>query len=162
MQHTLDLPTGYRLRRDPDILSLSRSDGSIVPRFSGVGADPNEVRKAAERNYLGTIYDHEPPIPDAVTDEPCLQVRFFGHFQMLCNGDPVGLGRRSKALAIFKYLLAHRNPQVSRDHLIEWFWPESSLKEARSSLNVAICTLRKLLRECSADLRNCIVLEEGY
>jgi LuxR family transcriptional regulator, maltose regulon positive regulatory protein len=162
MQHTLELPTGYRLRRDPDILSLCRSDDFIVARFSGVGADPNEVRKAAEQDYLGTIYDHEAPIPDAVADQPCLQVRFFGHFEMLCNGDPVGLGRRSKALAIFKHLLAHRNQQASRDHLMEWLWPESSLKEACSSLNVAICTLRKLLRECSAGLQNYILLEEGY
>ena len=163
MQHTLDLPTGYRLRRDSDILTLCRSDDSIVARFSGAGADLSEVRKAAEQDYYpGANYDHESPIPDAVTDQPCLQVRFFGHFEILCNGEPVGLGRNSKVLAIFKYLLAHRDRQVSRDHLMEWLWPESTPRKARSSLNVAICTLRKLLAECSAGLRNCILLEEGY
>src|ERR687890_2206166 len=78
MQHTLDLPTGYRLRRDPDILTLCRSDGSMVARFSGAGADLNEIRKAAEQDYYpGTIYNQETPTPDAVTDQPCLQVRFF-------------------------------------------------------------------------------------
>src|SRR5215207_9256029 len=163
MQHTLDLPTGYRLRRDPDILTLCRSDGSMVARFSGAGADLNEIRKAAEQDYYpGTIYNHETPTPDAVTDQPCLQVRFFGHFEILCNGEPVGLGRNGKVLTIFKYLLAHRDSQVSRDHLMEWLWPESSLKKARSSLNVAICTLRRLLSECSAGLQNYILLEEGY
>ena len=163
MQHTLDLPTGYRLRRDSDILTLCRSDDSIVARFSGAGADPNEVRKTAEQDYYpGTIYINESPIPDALTDQPCLQVRFFGHFEILCNGEPLGLGRNGKALAIFKYLLAHRDRPVSRDHLMEWLWPESSLKGARSSLNVALCTLRKLLSECSAGLQNYILLEEGY
>jgi LuxR family transcriptional regulator, maltose regulon positive regulatory protein len=163
MQHTLDLPTGYRLRRESDILTLCRSDDSIVARFSGAGADLSEVRKAAEQDYYpGANYDHESPIPDAVTDQPCLQVRFFGHFEILCNGEPVGLGRNSKVLAIFKYLLAHRDRQVSRDHLMEWLWPESSLKKARSSLNVAICTLRRLLSDCSACLQNYILLEEGY
>jgi LuxR family transcriptional regulator, maltose regulon positive regulatory protein len=160
---TLDLPTGYRLRRDPDILTLCRSDGSMVARFSGVGADLNEIRKAAEQDYYpGTIYNHETPTPDAVTDQPCFQVRLFGNFEMLCNGEPVGLGGNGKTLAIFKYLLAHRDRQVSRDHLMEWLWPESTPRKARSSLNVAICTLRKLLGECSAGLRNCILLEEGY
>jgi DNA-binding SARP family transcriptional activator len=91
-----------------------------------------------------------------------LQVRFFGHFEILCNGEPLGLGRNGKALAIFKYLLAHRDRQVSRDLLMEWLWPESSLKKARSSLNVAIHTLRRLLSNCSAGLHNYILLEEGY
>jgi LuxR family transcriptional regulator, maltose regulon positive regulatory protein len=101
-------------------------------------------------------------MPDAVTDQRCLQVRFFGHFELLRNGQPVGLGRNGKALAIFKYLLAQRDRRVSRDHLMEWLWPESSPKKARSSLNVAICTLRRLLSECSASLRNCVLLEEDY
>ena len=163
MQHTLDLPTGYRLRRDSDILTLCRSDDSIVARFSAAGADLNEVRKAAEQDYYpGTIHDHDAPLPYAVTGQPCLQVRLFGHFEILCNGEPLDLGRNGKALATFKYLLAHRDRPVSRDHLMEWLWPESSLKKARSSLNVAICSLRRLLSECSAGLQNYILLEEGY
>jgi two-component SAPR family response regulator len=149
MQHTLDLPTGYRLVRDSHILTLCRSDDSIVARFSGVGADLNGVRKAAEQDYLETIYNHEAPIHDTVPDQPCLQVRFFGHFELLCNGEPVSLRRNGKALAIFKYLLAHRDRQVSRDHLMEWLWPESTPNKARLSLNVAISTLRKLLSEGS-------------
>jgi DNA-binding SARP family transcriptional activator len=80
---------------------------------------------------------------------------------MLCKGEPLSLGRNGKPLAIFKYLLAHRDRAVSRDHLMEWLWPKSSLKKARSSLNVAICTLRRLLSECSEDLQNYILLEEG-
>jgi LuxR family transcriptional regulator, maltose regulon positive regulatory protein len=162
MQHTLDLPTGYRLRIDSDILTLCRSDDSIVARFSAAGADLSEVRKAAEQDYSGTIYNHEALLPHTATGQPCLQVRFFGHFEILCNGEPVGLGRKGKALAILKYLLAHRERQVSRDHLMEWLWPKSSLKKARSSLNVALCTLRRLLSNCSAGLQNYILLEEGY
>jgi DNA-binding SARP family transcriptional activator len=162
MQDTLDLPTGYRLRRNPDILTICRSDGSIVARFSSAGADLNEVRIAAEQDYYpGTISNHESLIPEAVADQSCLQVRFFGHFETLCNGEPLGLGRNGKPLAIFTYLLAHRDRWVSRNQLMEWFWPKSSLKKARLSLNVAICTLRKLLRECSAGLQDCILLKEG-
>jgi LuxR family transcriptional regulator, maltose regulon positive regulatory protein len=163
MQHTLDLPAGYRLRRDADILTLCRSDDSIVARFSGRGANLREVRKVAQQDYYPqTIYNHEKPMPEALSDRPCLQVRFLGHFEILCNGKPIALGRNGKVLAIFKYLLANPQRQVSRDKLMEWLWPESSLKKARSSLNVAVCTLRKLLSECSAGLQNYILLEEGY
>jgi LuxR family maltose regulon positive regulatory protein len=135
----------------------------MVARFSGVGADLNEIRKTAEQDcYPGTIYNHASPIPEALTDQPCLQVRFFGHFEILCNGEPLGLGRNCKALAIFKYLLAHRERRLSRDHLMESLWPESTPNKARSLLNVAICTLRKLLSNNSAGLQNCILLEEDY
>jgi LuxR family transcriptional regulator, maltose regulon positive regulatory protein len=134
----------------------------MVAAFSSVGADLNEVRKSAEQDYQGTTYNHEAPISDAVTDQPCLQARFFGHFEILCNGEPLGLGRNGKAPAILKYLLAHRDRRVSRDDLMEWLWPESTPKKARSSLNVAICSLRKLLSDCSAGLQNCILLEQGY
>jgi LuxR family transcriptional regulator, maltose regulon positive regulatory protein len=143
-------------------MTLCRSDGSMIAAFSSVGADLNEIRKAAEQDYQGTIYNHKAPISDAGTDQPCLHVRFFGHFEIRCNGDPVGLGRNGKALAIFKYLLANRDRRVSRDHLMEWLWPESTPKKARLSLNVAICTLRKLLSNCSAGLRNCVLLEDDY
>jgi LuxR family maltose regulon positive regulatory protein len=161
--HTLDLPTGYCLRRDPDILTLCRLDTSIVARFSVVGADVNEIRKAAEKDYYSvTIYNHEAPIRNTVTDQPYLQVRFFGQFETLCNGDPVSLGRNGKALAIFTYLLAHRDRPVYRDRLMELLWPESTPEKARSSLNVAICTLRKLLSDYSAGVQNCILLEENY
>jgi DNA-binding SARP family transcriptional activator len=155
MRHTFDLPTGYHLKRDPDILALCRSDDSIVARFSSVGAELNEIQQAAEQDYCtGTR--------NAVINQSCLQIRFFGHFEILHNGNSVDLRRNDKALAIFKYLLAHRDRRVSRDHLMERLWPESSFERARRSLNVAICTLRKRLSDCSASLQNYILLEGGY
>ena len=42
-----DLPPGYTLREDPDLLVLLRPDGSVVAAFSAGGADPMEVIAAA-------------------------------------------------------------------------------------------------------------------
>ena len=42
-----DLPPGYTLRGDPDLLVLLRPDGSVVAAFSAGGADPMEVIAAA-------------------------------------------------------------------------------------------------------------------
>jgi LuxR family transcriptional regulator, maltose regulon positive regulatory protein len=153
VRHALDLPSGYYLERDPDILTLRKRDGSIMSAFSARDAAPEAVRRMVEE----TVREEHPAVV-----QPSLQVRFFGHFVILCNGEPIRLGSNGKASAILKYLLAHRDRRVSRDHLMEWLWPKSTPKKARSSLNVAMCTLRKLLSECSAGLQNYILLEKGY
>ena len=46
-----DLPPGYRLREDPDLLILLRPDGSEVAAFSALGADPLEMIAAAWEDH---------------------------------------------------------------------------------------------------------------
>jgi len=145
---SLELPTGYYLERDPDILTLRRSDGSVVGAFSAQGVAPEAVRRTVE---------------ETASVRPSLRVRFFGHFEMLCDGEPMPLGRNGKALTILKHLLANRARPVSQDHLMGWLWPESNLKKARWSLNSAVHGLRKLLGSCPSSFDvNYVLLEEGY
>jgi DNA-binding SARP family transcriptional activator len=142
----LELPTGYYLERDPDILILRRRDGSMVGAFSARGAVPEAVRQAVEETAHTGPSDRPREEPDA--DLPRLRVRFFGHFEVLCDGEPVALGRNGNALTILKYLIANKTRPVSQDHLMGWLWPESNLKKARWSLNSAVHGLRKLLSRC--------------
>src|SRR5918998_234728 len=145
---SLELPTGYYLERDPDILTLRRSDGSVVGAFSAQGVAPEAVHRTVE---------------ETASVRPSLWVRFFGHFEVLCDGEPLPLGRNGKALTILKHLLANRARPVSQDHLMGWLWPDSNLKKARWSLNSAIHGLRKLLSGCSASVSiNYVSLEDGY
>ncbi len=146
---SLELPTGYYLERDPDILTLRRSDGSVVGAFSAQGVAPEAVRRTVE---------------ETASVRPSLRVRFFGHFEMLCDGEPMPLGRNGKALTILKHLLANRSRPVSQDHLMGWLWPDSNLKKARWSLNSAVHGLRKLLAGCpsSPSGMSYVLLEEGY
>jgi hypothetical protein len=44
---SLELPTGYYLERDPDLLILRRLDGAMVGAFSARGAVPETVRQTA-------------------------------------------------------------------------------------------------------------------
>ena len=157
----LELPTGYYLERDPDVLILRRLDGSMVGAFSARGAAPEAV--------LGAIEEAAPRPPTADPEKTplpasrsALRARFFGHFEMSCDGEAVPLGRNGKALAILKYLLAHQGRPVSQDHLMGWLWPASSPKKARWSLNSAVHVLRKLLSSCSSAAVNYVLLEEGY
>ena len=154
---SLELPTGYYLERDPDLLILRKLDGSMVGAFSARGAAPEAVLGAIQECAPRSVED-----PWGVSMR-ALQARYFGHFEMFCNGEAVPLGRNGKALAILKYLLAHRVRPVSQDHLMGWLWPESNLKKARWSLNSAVHVLRKLLSDCpSSGAENYILLEESY
>ncbi len=47
MEWERDLPPGYRLSKNADLLTLLRPDGSVVAAFSAQGADPVEVIAAA-------------------------------------------------------------------------------------------------------------------
>jgi LuxR family maltose regulon positive regulatory protein len=157
---SLELPTGYYLERDPDVLILRRLDGTMVGAFSARGAAPEAVLGATEEGVPRSANGLRENLMPA---RSALQARYFGHFEMFCNGEVVPLGRNGKALAILKYLLAHRTRLVSQDHLMGWLWPESNLKKARWSLNSAMHVLRKLLSNCPAPgLENYILLEEGY
>ena len=152
----MDLPTGYYLERDPDVLVLRRLDGSVAGAFSARGAAPEAVRQMVEEESSAYV-------PQSPTRETSLRVFFFGRFEMLCDGNAMQLGRNGKALTILKYLLANRRRPVSQDHLMGWLWPESNLKKARWSLNSAIHGLRKLLCGCSPSLSTGYVsLEDGY
>ncbi len=51
MRWEKDLPPGYRLREDADLLVLLREDGSEVVAFSTLGADPLEVIAAAWEDF---------------------------------------------------------------------------------------------------------------
>ncbi len=183
---SLELPTGYYLERDPDLLILRTLDGAKVGAFSARGAVPEAVRQTA----VETIEEGQQRQPPAdrshtptngssngssgsssrssslLSPPSTLRVRFFGHFEMLCDEKLITLGRNGKALTILKYLLAHRSRPVSQDHLMGWLWPHSNLKKARWSLNSAIHGLRKLLSECPASSGSAnpyvVVLEEGY
>ncbi len=158
---SLELPTGYYLERDPDILILRRLDGSMVGAFSARGAVPEAVRQTVEETAHPGSFGG--PRAESDVEQSHLRARFFGHFELLCDDETMPLGRSGKSLTILKYLLANRTRPVSQDHLMGWLWPESNLKKARWSLNSAVHCLRKVLGSCpsSADV-NYVLLEEGY
>jgi LuxR family maltose regulon positive regulatory protein len=142
-------------------MTLRRFDGSVVGAFS--------TRGAALEAVLESIKEYGPQRSNADKEEPMLtarstlQARFFGQFELLCDGEILPLGRRGKALVILKYLLAHRPRPVSQDHLMSLLWPDSDLKRARWSLNSAVRVLRERLGKLPASVpENYVLLEEGH
>lgn len=161
----VELPAGYYLEQDPDILILRRRDGSMVAVFNAEFAALEAILKAAEED------SHRDSLPDCrngpasvdVSVRPSLRASFFGRFELFCGEETLTLRRNGKALAILKYLLAHNSRTVSQDHLMEWLWPESNARKARWSLNSAIYVLRGILNECLPSLPppGYLIFEEG-
>jgi hypothetical protein len=48
----LRLPSGYHAHLDPDVLVLTRTDGSVVARFSGQWLVAEEVERVAWEDYV--------------------------------------------------------------------------------------------------------------
>jgi DNA-binding SARP family transcriptional activator len=81
----------------------------------------------------------------AVANEPRIVVRCLGPFVLRVDGCEVETGRPTRALGLLQYLLVHRSRPVSREVLIEELWPDPEALAARSSLKVALHTLRRFL-----------------
>jgi len=161
------LHTPYVVGKDSekhaDIQIIRRLDGSIVAAFSVRGFFDHFRARVAEDSMRASTHFQEEPVSAAAADQLSLKARFLGKFELFCNGEEIVPSRCGKALAILKYLLAHRDGSVSQDHLMGWLWPESDLKRARWALNTAIYRMRKLLDCCpSSTAVTYILLEEGY
>jgi DNA-binding SARP family transcriptional activator len=76
-----------------------------------------------------------------------VSVHLLGPMSVLIDDAPVEEWSSARTRSLFGYLLTHRQPWPSREVLMEVFWPESSPKASRNSLNVAIHSLRCVLKK---------------
>lgn len=49
------------------------------------------------------------------------------------------------------FLVRHRGERISRERLIEQFWPDADTDRGRQSLSTALWSIRRTLRECGCD-----------
>jgi DNA-binding SARP family transcriptional activator len=115
-----------------------------VPRRRKAGAAPAKIRKGR------SIKKGPLRIPVAV--------HMLGAFSMTIEDVSIKLPN-TRSLSILKYLLVHRRQHVTRDALMDIFWPDSNLETARNSLDVALHGIRKGLRNALAS--PAILYEDG-
>ena len=73
-----------------------------------------------------------------------LQIRLFGHPQLLCNGLSQGADLPYKALALVYYLALSEKP-VGRESIAALLWPDADAKMGKQSLRVLLTKVRKAL-----------------
>jgi ATP/maltotriose-dependent transcriptional regulator MalT/DNA-binding SARP family transcriptional activator len=78
-----------------------------------------------------------------------LSVKLLGRLHISINGIPVPNKewKTKKIPGLFKFLIVHRGHAVSKEQLIEVFWPEADKRSVMMSLRAALCELKKTLRK---------------
>jgi DNA-binding SARP family transcriptional activator len=125
------------------------------------GGDADDALRRLRARIDGVL--ERPGAPaggDADPAVPVMEVRCLGVTRIEAGGVPVDPPRRSRL--VLQYLVAHGPRPVSRDVLLEAFWPGSSPAAARNSLNVAVTLLRRALRPAYGDRPVVVFGEEAY
>ncbi len=91
--------------------------------------------------------------------QPSLAVYCLGPFRVLRNDQMIGAWPGSKGRSIFKYLIKHHQTPISKEVLMDVFWPDADVESARRNLHQAIYSLRQTLRQVQPDLQ--VILSEG-
>ncbi|KJS16697.1 MAG: hypothetical protein VR69_08230 [Peptococcaceae bacterium BRH_c4b] len=80
---------------------------------------------------------------------PRISVNLFGRFSIAVNGItiPENEWKTKKIAGVLKFLVVHRGRPVSKDRLMEVFWPGADKKSASMSLRAAQYELKKVLRK---------------
>jgi DNA-binding SARP family transcriptional activator len=92
---------------------------------------------------LGAILEAAPP---PSSGQPLFAVYCLGGFTVERCGRAIEEWPSLRGQAIFKYLLAHPRASVSRETLMDLFWPDADPEAARRNLHQAVYSLRQTLR----------------
>jgi SARP family transcriptional regulator, regulator of embCAB operon len=82
--------------------------------------------------------------------QPLLCARLLGRFSVTLDGFPVDTLSSRRTRNVIAYLLVHRRVPVTRDALMDAFWPHADPESARNCLHVALSGARHALRGASA------------
>ena len=79
------------------------------------------------------------------------ELRTLGEFALSYGGEPLPVPPTKKARALLAYLVMHRSADVSREALLERFWPDFEPERARDNLKVSLWSVRRTLRAASVE-----------
>jgi DNA-binding SARP family transcriptional activator len=142
--------------RHPDGAHVNGSDGTALPPnadespvFPAVqpAATARPVREGASPRHAAPRRTALGRGSHAAHAQAEVSVHLLGPMSVVIDDVPVDEWSSARIRSLFGYLLTHRKPWPAREVLMEVFWPESSPKASRNSLNVAIHGLRRALKE---------------
>ncbi|MFC5289614.1 BTAD domain-containing putative transcriptional regulator [Actinokineospora guangxiensis] len=142
----------HELRRtgDPELAArtadVERVADALLPRsVAEVGALVAEVGKPVPA-----------PHPRLALAEPApaapVSVRCLGRYELAVAGEPVDLDQlRAQARRVLRVLSMHYGHPLHEEHLLAALWPDAPLAPAKHRLQVAISSLRALIRGFGVD-----------
>lgn len=96
------------------------------------------------------LLDHTVVHPQPTTPSVSFEVRMLGGLQIRVDGVAVITSPGHRGFALLRYLLSQSDRAAARDELLERFWPDVEPDVARNRLQVAVSSVRRVLREVSA------------
>ncbi|MBC8074497.1 MAG: winged helix-turn-helix domain-containing protein [Chloroflexales bacterium] len=135
----------------PSAAPLAAQVGAVAVELADTQAvsPPNEwrtIRSIVPMSLSDGAAQSAAPDIAKPRDEHKIAAYMLGEFRVLVNDRPVKNWPSGRGRSVFKYLLTHHNRPVSRDVLMDVFWPDAEPEAARNSLNVAMHGLRQALR----------------
>ncbi|MGH9835709.1 MAG: AfsR/SARP family transcriptional regulator [Blastocatellia bacterium] len=100
--------------------------------------------------------------PGVHQGQPSLAVYCLGPFRVSRNDQMIGAWPGSKGRSIFKYLVLRRHTPVSKEVLMDVFWPDADAENARRNLHQAIYSLRQALRQLQPDFQVILFESDHY
>ncbi len=142
--------------------AVCRACEELLGRVEGEwpGGDADRALERLRERVDGLLARPSAAASRACAEGPALEVRCLGPTRLTAGGAVIAPPRRSRL--VFQYLIAHRRRPVPRDVLLEAFWPGSSPRAARNSLNVAITLLRRAFRPVYGDCPIVVFRDEAY
>jgi len=106
---------------------------NMINQALSVGIVPKSIARIISLNTLSEL----PPTG--------IQVQFLGNFEVRIEGKPLPELKGKKLKLLLAYLLHYAPKQIHKNTLADLFWGD--IDTAANSLQVAICQLRKQIRE---------------
>lgn len=90
---------------------------------------------------------------------PASVLRTLGTFELTVDGAPIARPSTQKARALLAYLAMQRGRRISRDEVVETFWPDADPENARQSLKTALWSIRRALRDAGCEPNEFLVAD---
>lgn len=127
-------------------LELGESENTLLNRFFQIY--PIKECKRFLRNFpRKSNPDAKKNIQSVASPNPYIEIEMLGQFKVFIDGKLFEDWPGKKAKEIFAYLIIHHHHRISRDKLMEKFWPRSGQDSARNCLNVTLHHIRNVFQK---------------
>jgi DNA-binding SARP family transcriptional activator len=135
------------LDTSPEVAAEHAAAAESIARETGLLAPPTRLAEPAESRQQGAATaDRRVDRDPAGVEDPPLELRLLGGFELRLNGRPVDLSNvRPKARALLRLLALNAGQAVHRETIEAAMWPEAGPEAAARSLHVAVAALRRAL-----------------
>ena len=145
------LPGAWRFAQSPS--AQTKSDQSAAAQAGARKAPVRRSSAAASSNLMAS---------GGHLAKGSLRVYCLGPFRVFRDLQMIGNWPSLKGRSVFKYLVEHHHTPISKGVLMEVFWPDTDVENARRNLHQAIYSLRQTLRRGQPDFRPILFERDHY